>query len=37
MLYPIGTCVNGSDLPYDSIESLLNILQGENDATNKNL
>jgi len=27
MLYPIGTCVNGSDLPYDSIESLLNILQ----------
>lgn len=27
MLYPIGTCVNGSDLPYESIESLLNILQ----------
>ena len=31
MLYPIGTCVNGSDLPYDSIESLLNILQNGSD------
>ena len=27
ILYPIGTCVNGSDLPYESIESLLNILK----------
>ena len=31
MLYPIGTCVNGSDLPYDSIESILNILQNGSD------
>ena len=31
MLYPIGTCVNGSDLPYESIESLLNILQNGSD------
>ena len=27
ILYPIGSCVNGSDLPYESIESLLSILQ----------
>lgn len=31
ILYPIGTCVNGSDLPYESIESLLNILQNGSD------
>lgn len=31
MLYPVGSCVNGSDLPYESIESLLNILQNGSD------
>ena len=33
MLYPIGSCVNGSDLPYESIESLLNILQNGSDTS----
>lgn len=30
-LYPVGGKIHGSDLPYDTIESLVKILGGNND------